>query len=430
MVQIRISTTSTEGLRPLGQEGQRSHEMITALLGSRLGTGHARLFAEPVAARGGSETDWYVQTEGAARPLAALSTEDQEKARTRLAALVADITQLADELAEAGGDSNARLSDALRNALEIPDESAVHVMPDGADGLQPVLVNWASVREDRQLFRGVLSGIAPKKAPAPPLPRVTPPPVAPQAQWVGAAPVALVPFGLGWLLWAVLGALLLAIVLLLITPCGLRGFDRLSFCTAAAGIDGSAALAEQAALADRIHALQLAMIRADQACPVLPSPPARAPVVEPSPPPPREPEPAPPAPDIESRLDPQSGQRGDMNVSLVWDTRSDLDSAVTCPNGVEISYSGRTPASCPGPLDIDANISRWSATTTSIENVFFENPALGTYEIEVTLLNRHAVSGDIPFTVQLLMGETTRRFTGTVGNANRTWRTRFDYEAQ
>lgn len=422
MVQIRITTTSSEGLRPLGQDGQRSYEMIAALVGSRLGPNHALLFAEPVAARGGAETDWYVQAEGAARRLQDLPEAEQETVRLRLSEIVADITRLADELEESGGHSNQRLSESLRNSLEVPDEDAVHVVRDPLGALAPVLVDWAMVREDRELFRGVLSGISPRK----------PKPIQTAPAGMRPAPSYTVPLAsaarmgllwLPWLLWMILLAVLIAITVLLIAPCGLRGLDGATFCPMEETGQASGSLADQATLQERIATLQLAIIRADQACPQ-PTAPAAVPI------PASELNLSPQGDlEIENRLNNRQGQRGDMNVSLVWDTLSDIDLAVTCPNEVKISFRNRAPSQCSGRLDIDANVSRARATHTPIENIFFEDPQVGEYRIEVSLHSRNGVTGNIPFTVQVRLGDTIRQFTGSVGASSNVWQTQFDYEA-
>lgn len=413
--------TSSEGLRPLGQDGQRSHEMIAALVGSRLGPDHAFLFAEPVPARGGAETDWYVQAEGAVLRLQDLNEADQKVVRHRLSEMVIDITRLADELEKSGGDSNLRLSESLRNSLEVPDESAVHVVRDTHGKLLPVLVNWANVREDRKLFRGVLSGIAPRK---PEPTQATPAAVesAPSSavSLDSAASVGLA--WLPWLLWTILAVVLFAITLILIAPCGLRGPTSASFCPLAKTVDPSGALAERAALEHRIAALQLSLIRADQSCQTQ-QPPAPIPTPELEAAPSQQGD-----PEIESRLNDQRGQRGDINVSLIWDTLSDIDLAVTCPNGVMISFRDRSPAQCSGQMDLDANMPQ-SATLTPIENIFFVNPQSGSYQIEVNLFNNNGATGDIPFTVQVRLGDMTRLFTGYVGTSSTKWQTRFDYEA-
>jgi hypothetical protein len=239
---------------------------------------------------------------------------------------------------------------------------------------------------------------------------------------------SVTPMGLAWLpwlLWTIFAAVLIAITVLLIAPCGLHGLAGASFCPVEETIDPSGALADQDALRERIAALQLAMIRADQACQQpQPNGPAsdRTPALEPVPPSRGDSE-------IENRLNNQQGQRGDMNVSLAWDTLSDIDLAVTCPNEVKIWFRERAPAQCSGRLDLDANYPSSKANRTPIENIFFDNAASGEYQIEVSLDSRNGTTGEIPFTVQVRIGETIRQFTGSLGTSSTVWQTRFDYEA-
>lgn len=427
MAQTKITTTSSEGLKPLGQEGQRSYEMITTLVGSRLGGEYALLFAEPVTSPGGAETDWYVQSEGPAKRLEDLSDADQEALKLRLAEMVENIDQFASELAQKGGDSNERVSEALRNAVEVPSERSVYAVQNAMGALLPVLVDWASVREDQKLFRGALSEIVQKKPAALPdasaaasiSQHISQNLTKPSLAGVKATTLWFLP----WLLWTILATVLITTATLLVAPCGLRGLESISFCPVSAKFEAYDPLAEQRVLLDRITSLQLAIINTERDCSNQQAP---GPTVDHSavPAPQNQGDPA-----IESRLDSQQGQRGDMNVSLVWDTVSDLDLAVTCPNGTIISFRNRTPAQCPGRLDVDANVSRLNATTQPIENVFFENPSAGTYQISVNLFSRNGISGDLPFTVQVRLGDSIRLFTGTVGNSINSWQNSFEYEA-
>lgn len=421
MAQVKIRTTSSEGLRPLGQDGQRSYEMITALVGSRLGPEHAGLFAEPVPAKGGAETDWYCAGNGNVRSLHDLSEDDQERVRTRLSELTADIYGLAGQLTASGGNNNARLAEALRNALEVPDESAVHVIegPDG--GLQPVLVTWANASEGGELYRGILSGLAPKR-PAPQPAKAAPPdpmPEGPDAAGIAVAPIVFVPWWLAWLLWAILALILVAILLLLVSPCGVRGFFGPSFCPSASTARLEQALAERAALETRVRDLERAVADSEASC---------EPTSD------REPEsPARPeqrgANEIDRRLDAAQAQRGDMNVALAWDTLSDIDLAVTCPNGVKVHYKNRNPPNCNGSLDVDANVARSGLTRTPIENIFFADPQVGTYQVEVNLFKNRAGQERQPFDVQLRIGDDTHHHSGWVSRSNPTWSTTFDYRS-
>ena len=418
MAQLKIRTTSSEGLRPLGQDGQRSYELIAALVGSRLGPEHASLFAEPIPAKGGAETDWYFNGQGNVRSLHDLSEVDQERARTRLSELTADIYGLADQLTASGGDNNARLAEALRNALNVPDETAVHVI-EGNDGvLQPVLVTWANVREGGKLYRGILSGLTTKR-PAAPSDRM---PEGPHVADTAVAPGVFVPLWLACLLWAILVPILVAILLLLVSPCGVRGFFGPSYCLSASTARLEQPLAERAALESRVRDLERAIADSASACEPTPG---------------REPQP-PVQPDlpeqrganeIDRRLDAAQAQLGDMNVALAWNTLSDVDLAVTCPNGVKINYENRNPRNCNGSLDVDANVRQSESTRTPIENIFFADPQVGTYRIEVNLYKYRAGPERQPFDIQLRIGDDAHRHSGWVSRSSPTWSTTFEYRS-
>ena len=418
MAQVKICTTSSEGLRPLGQDGQRSYEMITALVGSRLGPEHASLFSEPVPAKGGAETDWYCTGEGNVRGLRDLSEVDQERARTRLSELTADISELADQLTASGGGNNARLAEALRNALEVPDESAVHVIAGSDGGLQPVLVTWANAREGGELYRGILSGLAPKRPAPPPAETATldPKQEGQDVAGLAVAPAVFVPWWLAWLLWVILALILVAILLLLVSPCGVRGFFGPSFCPLVSTPRLEHVLAERAALETRVRDLERAIADSEAAC---------KPTLGPEP----ELLEQRGANEIDRRLDAAQAQRGDMNVALAWDTLSDVDLAVTCPNGVKINFKNRNPQNCNGSLDVDANVARTALTRTPIENIFFADPQVGTYQIEVNLFKNRAGQGRQPFDVQLRIGDDTQHHSGWVSRSNPTWSTTFDYRS-
>ncbi len=413
MAQVKIRTTSSEGLRPLGQDGQRSYEMITALVGSRLGPEHASLFAEPVPAEGAAETDWYCTGNGKARSLHDLSEVEQEQARTRLSKLTADIYGLADRLTASGGDKNARLAEALRNALEVPDESALHVIEVSDGGLQPVLVTWAHAKEGGELYRGILSGLAPKR-PAPRTAEAAPPEPVQEGQDAAdfaVAPVVFFPWWLAWLLWAILAVMLVAILLLLVSPCGVRSFFGPSFCPSVSTARLEHALAERAALEAYVRDLERAIADSEASCG-----PTAGPELDQH-----------GASEIDRRLDAVQAQRGEMNVALAWDTLSDFDLAITCPNGVMISFRNRNPPNCNGSLDVDANVSRPGLTRTPVENIFFADPQVGTYQIDVSLFKNRVGQERQPFDVQLRIGDDMHRHSGWVSRSSPTWSTTFDF---
>lgn len=72
---------------------------------------------------------------------------------------------------------------------------------------------------------------------------------------------------------------------------------------------------------------------------------------------------------------------GKLQIILAWEDRNDLDLHVICPGGAEISYLTRN--ACNGHLDVDANGDTRTATASPVENVYFDNPAAGTYRVIV-----------------------------------------------
>lgn len=126
---------------------------------------------------------------------------------------------------------------------------------------------------------------------------------------------------------------------------------------------------------------------------------------------------------MQNRLDRERAQRGDVTVSLAWDTRDDLDLKVECPNGRVISF--RSTRDCAGNLDVDMNYGgRFS--DTPVENIYFaraEDGPPGRYR--VTIENQS--NKPIPYRVRVTIRGQTRDFTGVVpGRARNHLVTEFD----
>lgn len=253
-----LITTSAEGLQPLGSPAQRSFELVTSALRSRLGPDHAALFAEPVASEHGERIDWHAPAAGRAERLIDLAPDAQAALRDLLGRLATDIRDEAARLSGTGRNDDLRLAEALSNALEVPGEEMIWSLRDG-DRLSPVLVHWAWKRSERPAVRGVLTGMAARPAALP----------AGAGTGGGRWPW-------GWLLilgWGGLAMLIGAILLVLVAPCGLdpAGPD---FCPAAAPAL-AAADAEERVLADQIAALEREVALAGRSCqPTIPIGPA------------------------------------------------------------------------------------------------------------------------------------------------------------
>lgn len=420
-----IATTSSERLRPLGTPAQRSFELVTGTIERRLGTAHAQLFGEPVTTSYGHRMDWYSPLSGRVRPLSALDEAETAQARERLDQIVADIRALADEIGKSSDPEEQRLAEAIRNALEIPGTEAIHVIDtgDAEHPMQPVLVNWAHVRDEHAAVRGVLAGRDRRPTPLAAAPVVAAASVTGQAttqthddRGTGSG------FGtawLAWLLWLLLALVLLAILYLLIPACALRGLPMWSYCPAAQPVS-STEFAEMRRLEDEIGQLERRIAIADRACQPEAPPPAPVPADIPAPPP------SPPDEEdteMNRRLEEAGAQRGDLGFSLAWDNISDLDLHVTCANGQEISFRNRS--ACGGTLDVDANAGA-NRRPDPVENVFFDNPAPGTYRVTVHLYDWRGANGPNRFRLQVRDGDRVRNLRGGVRPNKRTWTRDFE----
>ncbi len=412
-----LATTSIEGLQPLGSAPQRSYELISGTLNQRLGPDAAALFAEPVASEAGDRIDWYAPDGGAATALADLPDTDQAALRARLGTLVGEIRQEAQTLGDSDAPEDQRLSEALINAIEVPDKAMIYGVK-GADGnLRPVLVHWAWVRNEQAAVRGILTGMVPRATPL----------VDVQRQAKGHSPLWWWLILLGWL---VLVALLGAILYLLIAPCGVNRFG-LVYCPAdqVAQLD---AFEEERIISDDIARLQRELALVDRTCqpriPILPvipdvpaKPPAKPPVTPPVIPEPEKDETKTEddRAEVEERIAERGAELGALNFVLEWASLDDIDLYVTCPAGETISYSNRE--GCGGRYDLDANVAQVSAVKDPAENIVFENAAKGLYKVRAHLRGNRT-GGDKPVTLHVLRKDgPSQSYTGVIGVGQDEW---------
>lgn len=95
---------------------------------------------------------------------------------------------------------------------------------------------------------------------------------------------------------------------------------------------------------------------------------------------------------------------GPVTVSLLWNTRDDLDLHVTSPSGDTIYY-GNKRGSSGGVLDVDRQAG--SFVDNPVENIYWENPPSGNYTVVVNVYTKRS-TGSIPFKVRIIKnGEAT-----------------------
>ncbi len=116
-------------------------------------------------------------------------------------------------------------------------------------------------------------------------------------------------------------------------------------------------------------------------------------------------------------LDDLDAGRGAITVSLMWDGADDLDLHVFTPNGGEI-YWDNTEADG-GILDIDANRSSDSVSSSPVENIYFADPVSGEYWVYIYNYEDRS-SGSTNYIVRLSVGGRSETFSGTIDGEDST----------
>lgn len=78
-----------------------------------------------------------------------------------------------------------------------------------------------------------------------------------------------------------------------------------------------------------------------------------------------------------------TGQTGDLKVTLLWGFYGDIDLHVMQPNGIVINFSNPQDAATGGALDVDNRQGGEGAA----ENIFWPNPPRGTYQVALHYYN-------------------------------------------
>lgn len=109
--------------------------------------------------------------------------------------------------------------------------------------------------------------------------------------------------------------------------------------------------------------------------------------------------------DFNARLQAANAQTGDVQISLMWNNRNDLDLHVVDPGGEQISYLRRRSKSG-GELDVDANRAGGQLTEQPVENIYWraEGAPLGNYKVFVNHYANHGAPDPTDFIVGILVG--------------------------
>ncbi|MCE9565108.1 MAG: hypothetical protein K8U57_24010 [Planctomycetes bacterium] len=129
-------------------------------------------------------------------------------------------------------------------------------------------------------------------------------------------------------------------------------------------------------------------------------------------------EPPPPLPpEIQKRLDEAGGKSGQLQFTLIWNNRNDLDLHCTDPNGVEIFYNHTKAEKSGGHLDVDRNVG--GETLTPIENIYFpSNAPPGRYRVYAHHFARKGSPDPTEYTVNILIENRRLSFEGKISSGD------------
>jgi hypothetical protein len=108
--------------------------------------------------------------------------------------------------------------------------------------------------------------------------------------------------------------------------------------------------------------------------------------------------------EVDDRRDDAGGEVGKVTATLYWNTTDDLDIMAKQPNNKELSPAKRSDSSTLGEYDVDVNYINENnvgvLTTNAVENIFWQNPGIGKYQLVVRLFKRRT-TGSTPINFTL-----------------------------
>ena len=402
--------------------------------GPQIGKDHVNFFAE-VQPGGRSEPDSWFVLGGTGRIFLLNELEDGEakEIAKRYNAIRIDIENLTQHYAESTDKEKNEISRILSASLVIPDYAtsvyAGEFRNEKTKKLykSPIIINWGFKKRSQLIspsegLVGPGEGIEfpPKTGNTigtePIEPGGSSKPSAPDPILVGTEITTnekLFSF-----LWIIAALLIAWIIYILIPACGIKGILQSNGCTVKSEIktDNSTLLE----LSDRIQAHEAELIYKRNKCNVdenISADETQSTIKE---------MPYPPA-DLAGRLKQENATIGDVNFTMIWQSRLDLDLEVTCPEGQKISYlSGKLHENKCGTLDVDANYK--NKQENPIEHILIDNPTVGLYSVQVHLRPNADSSTDHEesFELKIYSGSLNKTSEDKV-TVNKPWNYGFNY---
>lgn len=121
---------------------------------------------------------------------------------------------------------------------------------------------------------------------------------------------------------------------------------------------------------------------------------------------------------MDALLEEMGAMEGEITASIYWPSKDDLDLHCNTPDGSHIYYNNKSAGG--GTLDVDMQVQ--GDRDSGVENIFFAEPAAGTYEFYVDNY-RDRTEGDTPCRVRIKAGNQIMvDETVSMGGKSRTWK--------
>ncbi len=123
-----------------------------------------------------------------------------------------------------------------------------------------------------------------------------------------------------------------------------------------------------------------------------------------------------PRDDFRKRLERAHAKTGDVQVSLAWDNKNDIDLYVQSPSGEVIYYQNRH-SRCGGELDVDMNAGI-GLTNEPVENVYWplHTAPRGKYKVLAHHYAKHGAADPTKFRVAVKNGDEVKYYTGQINS--------------
>ncbi|MFC1757869.1 YfaP family protein [Planctomycetota bacterium] len=118
--------------------------------------------------------------------------------------------------------------------------------------------------------------------------------------------------------------------------------------------------------------------------------------------------------EFKRRVEREGGQSGEVQITLIWNNRNDLDLHVICPSDQEISFRNKV-SRCGGQLDVDQNAS-FPLVNDPVENIYWPEGRApsGDFKVFVNYFKTNGDADPTNFKIAIKYDGRTKKFSGRI----------------